>query len=412
MRQRIYQRIPFWGWAVAVGCLLIKFFSAGIGFYSNSIFLLPLQAEFGTPRTTISQGFALVGLIAGLLMPLVGVIVDRWGPRFSLLTGVIGSLSIFFLLSRMTELWHFYALVVVQGFIFPFVGLLPGQALIGRWFVRRRGRAMGLMMAGIGLGGLVMPPVNGWIIELAGWRTAYVVGAILMAGIALPAALFLLRDDPAQLGQHPDGSSEPPTVFQSASGGVSLPEALHSWAFWALTMAAGLIMGCIGLMSLHVPAMLQDAGLSLSQAGVFLGLTMGFSVVGRLSIGGLADRLDPRLVLGAIAALMGVGALNMLAPASPLARVAYVVMFGIGLGGSATAVPLVMQAVFGMGSFGRIYGLTNVVMALAMALGNYLGGWVYDTWGGYVYAVWGVFAAGLAAGLLTLSIGRIAHSSP
>lgn len=407
MLGRQSRRIPFWGWVIVGATMTIQFMAAGNTYYANAVFLVPLQDQFGATRTVISQGFALTNLVAAALVPVAGWVVDRWGPRRSILIGVSGIAVTAFMLSGMAALWQFYLLVALQqGALLPFAGLLPNQSLIGRWFARGRGRAMGLMMAGIGLGGLILPPLSGLIIEHSGWRLAYLVQGLLVAAIAVPAAALLLRDRPEDLRQHPDGAAGPPGDDDAHSNGASFGQAVRARSLWALAAVAFLCYAAHGVMSLQLPAMLQDVGLSVSRASGFLGLMLGLSVVGRLGIGGLADRFGNRRVLAVAAAGLGFSSLLVLARASSLGRISYVVIYGIFVGGTFTTMPLTAQSIFGMRAFGRIYVIVMLAVPLGTALGSYLGARVYDWQGSYTGSVLLACGAAVFASLLVLTLRR------
>ncbi len=145
---------PFRGWAIVGATMVIMAVVGGFGYYSPSVYLVPLQNFFYVNRTAISLGSSVTSLFAGITAPLVGIFVDRFGPRRAIILGIIGLIVSYLALSRMHDLWHYYVLLAFQGLVLPFTGLIPHQALIGLWFVRRRGRAMGMTMAGLGLGGL------------------------------------------------------------------------------------------------------------------------------------------------------------------------------------------------------------------------------------------------------------------
>ena len=406
MLKRLHSIVPFWGWVVVGTSMAIMCVVGGYGYYSPSVYLLPLQSYFEVNRTTVSLGVSLTTLGAGAMALLVGIVVDRWGPRRSIILGVTGLAASFLLLSRMIALWQYYALLTFQGMVLPFAGLIPHQSLIGLWFVRKRGSAMGMMMAGLGIGGLLFPWLNGLLIESLGWRSAYLTGGIILGVIPLTAALVLLRNRPEEVGQYPDGM--PTTVNLSAlpTSGATLKQAVRSFAFWGLGLAVLLWAINNGVIMLHLPAMLQDAGMPLKQAGGVLGLMLGVSIIGRLGIGQLADRFEPRTVLAVALICMGLGALPLLAPANPTMRSLFVVLYGVAQGGGATVIPLVVQPFFGMRAFGKIYGLIVMGMTAGFSIGNYLGGRIYDLNGDYTWAVLVASAAGLLAGLFPLILRR------
>jgi len=403
--KRIRRHQPFWGWAVVSICMIVVGFNAGTTNYANGIFLLPLQQYFHTTRTAIAQAVALTSLLAAPILPLLGMILDRWGPRRALLIGLSGLALTLFLLSATNALWQFYVLIIVQqAFFMRFNEPITHQIVIGRWFMHLRGRAMGVTLAGVGIFGLGIPALLGFVIEHYGWRSGYMLAGALVAGLALPAVLLFLLDHPSDVGQYPDGASAPPAMIHTAVHGATFAQAIRSRVLWTLALTWALCYIEYGVMTLQAPAMLQDAGLSVSSSASYLGFMLGVSIIGRLAIGNLADRFS-RVHLLSISLLgMGLGALTMLWPAQPLARLGYVVFYGIGSGGAFTVFPLTVQSIFGLQSFGRIYAVVIVGSLLSTAAGNYLGARIYDWRGGYTAAVWLAAAAATTAGALALTV--------
>ena len=397
---------PHWGWVIAGSCSFLIFAVAGSTFYGTSIFMVPLQNLFSSSRTAIAQAFAVVSLLTGLMAPVVGLFVDKYGAKRCLALGISALAVIYFFYSRMTALWHLYVLVVVQGLFQPFAGGLPNQALIGKWFVHRRGRAMGLAGAGIGFGGLIIPWTLAMIIENYNYQSAYLFTTVLLGGLCLPVVLFLVRDDPAKACKKPDVNVSEHTAQNEihSDEGLTLHEAMRGYPFWGILLGSALVQTTIGLISLHLPAMLQDAGLSLSSSGAYLGIALGIGITGRLLVGELSDRVKPRYLFLVAAAGMGLSSLFMLYPGVVVARGAFVVTYGIFQGAAVTVTALVIHSLFGVRYFGRIYGVIVLASAGSVALGNYIGGLTYDLRGNYTPAVFLACAAGLCAAVLLLCI--------
>ncbi len=401
------RNLPFWGWTTVIVCGTVLGITSGAAFYANSVYLLPLQRFFATDRTVIAQAFALTHLVAAGLLPFIGMLVDRWGPRRVMLLGAAGVALTHFLLSRMNSLWQFYVLIIVQQALFTRCSdLLTLQSLIGRWFVRLRGRATGVTLAGVGVAGLALPALTAVIIERYGWRSGYLLAMALMGGIVLPAILFLIVDSPARLNQYPDGAPEPPSLTYTAASGATFTQAVRSPALWILVLCSTLCYVDHGMVSLQLPAMLEDAGLPAGAAASFFGLMLGVSVIGRLSIGSLADRFSRARVLGLSLIGMGLGSCMLLWPASPIARIVYVFIYGVASGGVFTVFPLAGVALFGLRAFGKIYALVGLATALGTAAGNYLGARIYDWMGNYRAAVVVAIIASTLAGLLALTLKK------
>ena len=374
---------------------------AGTTFYSGSVFLVPLQNLMGTNRTDISKVFAIIMIVNGVLMPVAGLLIDRWGPRRAMIFGMSGLAVVFFLFSRATAVWQLYLIAVLQGIFQPISGGMSNQAIVGRWFKRKRGRAMGLMGAGIGLGGLVVPWLLGVIIETFDIRTAYLFNTGCLLFLNIPIILFILRDSPHSVGLPRDGyeisspsSQEAQENMQVQEAGedkddtlIFLKDAVKTLTFWAVLVSSALGLSMIGIMSLHLPAMLQDAGMSLSVSAGYLGMMLGIGIAGRISVGELTDRIKPRFVYSVAVLLMGLGSLTMLLPQVPLARIAFIAIFGITQAATSTLIPLIIQSIFGVRSFGRIYGPIGLCTSFAIAGGNYLGGYIRDLSGNYNPAI-------------------------
>jgi MFS family permease len=385
--------------------MIVGGFNAGVTVYANGIFLLPLQQHFHTTRTAVAQAVALNSLLAAPVMPFLGMILDRWGPRRAFLLGLTGIGLGFFLLSGMNALWQYYVLVIIQqAFFMRFNEPITQQAVIGRWFVRFRGRAIGIALAGVGIFGVTIPTLLGYIIQHYGWRSGFLTAGVLVVGVALPAVLLFLLDNPSEIGQYPDGANEPPAIIHTAVHGATFAQAIRSPIWWVLALIWALCYLIHGVMTLQAPAILQDAGLSVSSAARYVGFMLGASIIGRLSIGNLSDRVDRLRLLGVSLFGMGAGAAMMLFPGNAAARLGYVILYGIGSGGAFTVFPVTIQSIFGLRSFGRIYAIVITGSVISTAAGNYLGARIYDWRGGYSEALWLSLGCAALAGILALTL--------
>jgi MFS family permease len=263
-----------------------------------------------------------------------------------------------------------------------------------------------MAMAGLGLGGLLFPWLNGLIIDRLGWRSAYLIAAATFVAVPMVVAFVLLRDRPADVGQHPDGLPTQITRSDSPATGVTLPVAVRSPAFWGMALAMLLYATNSSIITLQLPAMMQGTGMPLDEAGGMLGLVLGVSIIGRLGAGQLTDYLDARKVFAMMVVCMGLGVLPLLAPANPVLRVVFILIYGIAQGGTATVIPLAVQSLFGMKAFGKIYGWVVVGMTMGFTTGNYLGGRIFDLRGNYEVAIWLACGVSLLAGTLSLTLRR------
>jgi MFS family permease len=409
-------RSSFYGWWIVAGSFMILFIAVGIGLYASPVFLVPLQEHFGWSRAAIAAGSAVAAVVSGMVSPLVGAWIDKYGSRKVMTFGALVMGSAFLLLSTMTSLWQLYAFNGLAAVGLTCCAWIPIQTLIANWFNKNRGLAMGIALTGIGFGGLVMAPLTSVLITRLGWRLAFAgLGALILAIVAT-VVLAIVRSRPADMGLLPDGeaAAAPGTRgAHDASGlgvGVDLGQAVHTGAFWILatthflwTFASFSILG-------HFVAHLRDVGFEGSISAAALGLTVGASVAGRIVIGYFADSASKRTVMSAALAFSGLSAALLLSIQSPGALPLFVVAYGLGLGGIAVLFPLLIGECFGLLAFGKILGLIMIAATMGGAAGPVLTGRIYDVTGSYRLAFAlhvGVFiAAALAISFLPRPLTR------
>jgi MFS family permease len=368
----------FYGWWIVGASFLILLITVGSGLYGPPVFLIPLQDQFGWSRAAIAGGSAVAFLTAGVVAPLVGVLIDRYGSRKVMTTGALVMGGAFCLLSTIRALWQFYALNVIVAIGITLVAFIPNQTLISNWFHRKRGLAMGIALAGIGFGGLAIPPLAAFVIADFGWRVAYAVLGSLVLLIVVSVTLAVVRSRPRDMGLLPDGE---PVAADPRPG-----EALRTSAFWILSLGHLLwAFGSISLIS-HLPAFLSDQGFESQVAARPLALAIGFSVVGRLSFGLSSDRFTKGRIM-IVALLLHVLAVLCLFRVHAFGALpGFVILFGMGLGGVAVLVPLLVGECFGLRAFGKVLGLVTISATLGGAVGPVVTGRIFDVMGSYQMA--------------------------
>jgi MFS family permease len=292
--------------------------------------------------------------------------------------------------------------------------LVPGQTLISHWFNRLRGRAMGLMMLGIGVGGLVMPPLTAFLIQRIGWRGAFGFFCAAFWLVVVPLVLIFIRSKPSDLGLLSDGasaeagSSNPATA---AITGLPVKRAVMSAAF-ALIFSTYVLQlyGQSGLNLHFAPLLDRHTGFSPQQAANFFGLTLGFSVVGRPLFGWLSDRWSPRGLMALAGLVFAAGTVVLeicfirLEMSSPVPIYVFGVLYGSAVGGSATVLPILIGRCFGLLNFSRILGLVMRGFAVGVVLGPLFAGKVFDTTGSYEIALFTWLAAFILSAVLVLMV--------
>jgi MFS family permease len=408
----------FHGWKLVGALMAILFFAAGGSIYVFPVFIGSFQEEFGWSMTQISSGAAIFAVVMGLSNPAVGTLFARLGARRTMLTAAallaLTSLGYAFLL----DLWMLYAILLVSGFAVAGSTVLPAQTLVTNWFNRFRGLAMGLTMLGIGAGGLVLPPFNELLIRLLGWRLTWGVSCGITLLIVIPLIAIFVRTRPSDLGLVPDGANH-----RDETGGESPPasgltprRAVATPTFWLVVGVFVLQLMGVSALNFHfVPLVDQQIGFTPQQAAVFYGLAVGFSIVGRLLFGWLADRWFPTLLLALtlLLAALGPAAVELLFVRLQLREVnllwLYAVPFGIGSGGNFVVIPVLVGRCFGELHFSKIMGLVMSGSAVGVIVGIPTAGWVFDETGSYEWVLIGCVVGLFLSTLLAVLIRPARH---
>ncbi|MCP4681743.1 MAG: MFS transporter [Desulfobacterales bacterium] len=382
----------FYGWIIIMAVTLI-YSIVEIPVFSFGIYVKPIAGELGWNREVITKAFGLYMLTLGVFGVVGGMLVDRMGPRVLNFIGgiLIGAGLLLSARADSVALFYIgYSFMGGIGFAFIFV---PNQTTIARWFIAKKGLALGIMFAGGGVGTLIATPLLQSCIESSGWRTAFTILGILILCVPVPAALFL-RKDPKEMGLAPLGEGEaapgpgakgagaPPVQTQD----FTLPEAFKTGAFWIYSLAITLMFMGFFMAQVNMVPHATDMGVPAAAAALALGIASGFNAFGRLFMGGVSDKIGTKrsfyicLVVGAIMLfyLISVSATWMM--------FLFVIFFGIAYGGSVPQMPRLISELFGLKSMGAIMGVATMITTLGPALGPVLGGAIYDRTGSYTPA--------------------------
>ncbi|HPQ55262.1 MAG TPA: MFS transporter [Spirochaetota bacterium] len=175
----------FYGWWIVAATFVVLFAGLCTGFYTVSVFLEPLQATFSWTKTQVSLGFTIAALLVGLLSPVVGILVAKFGIKKVQMAGALITGAGLLLMGSIQQLWQYYAVYIILAVGLASVGLVPAQTVISYWFEKKRGLAMGIIMTGIGLGGMAMVYVASQIVIAADWRWSYRVLGFIVLGVVL-----------------------------------------------------------------------------------------------------------------------------------------------------------------------------------------------------------------------------------
>jgi sugar phosphate permease len=376
---------------VAATGFLSLFSLVGIMFYGLPFFYDFWVTDFEWTRATVTSGNALAKLLVGPLFGfLAGWIIDRFGPRRLMLSGIaMGGIALIGL-SQMTSLWQFYVFYLFNALGYMCGGPLPNQVLVSRWFKKSRGKAMGIIYLGIGVGGMLVPQIARVLTANFGWRNALLALGILMVGVAFPMAWFV-KENPEFV------SNEQVSEMESMPFG----SIFKSWPFYLLVIGSMCSIGAVAGTSQNVKLFLSlDLKYSQAEAANVMSIVLGASIVGRLLMGWLADVMPKKYVMIIIYALVAVAIPLLYFTSSPGIIYVFAFIFGVALGGDYMIIPLMAAELFGVKVMGRVMGLVITMDGIAEALAPMLAARIRDVTGSY--------ANGFAALIVLAIIGTLA----
>ena len=394
----------FYGWWVVAACFVLCFLYAGAGFYSFSIFIKPLENEFGWDRAAISLTMSIHFIIGGLTGPFIGKLIQTYGPKKVMTLAAAGSGASFLLVSLTRSLWYYYLIYALLALMLCGIGVVPISSLLANWFDKRRGTAIGAALVGIAAGGFLLAPLLGSITTRFGWKASYIFLGLLVWIVALPIIKFVIKVDPAEVGFAPDGLNRKISAVKAESrvaenglAGWPSGAAFRSRTFWCLAASFFLApMAQLGVLQHQVPLVI-DAGVSPATAATALGLTAGVGGLGKLSFGRLTEIIPFQYVVTLCFGLQALAVLVLGNITSIGMLWLYVAIFGFGMGGVVVLLPLTVGHFFGLTSFGVILGTLWMINAIGGAFGTYASGLIYDYTGTYQYALYLFIAAFLLA---------------
>jgi MFS family permease len=314
----------------------------------------------------------------------------------------MGLMSLYFLTA---SLWHYYAISLFMAVGGSGTTPVSYSKVISRWFDQKRGLALGLAMAGSGLGAFIMPPLAQALITTVGWRQAYVFLGLLAVGVTVPVVGLFLKEAPQMMGLLPDGEmvAQAGTTKQGGQeSGMKSREAWHTGAFWLMLSAFFLMSVSFHGYIIHLAPLLTDRGASAQSAALAMSLGAMGGVLGRAGAGYLLDRFFAPSV--AICFFCGFALGIFLLWSGAVGGLAFVaaVLVGLGLGAEMDILPYLVSRYFGLRAFGEIYSYAFAAFTLGAVIGPLLMGVSFDSTGSYSPVLGGfVVATLMAAGLMT-----------
>jgi MFS family permease len=376
---------------------------ATVSVYATGVFIAPLEQEFGWSRAQISSGQTVMSVFSLLLGPVIGLAVDRFGPRRIGIAGVIAycaGLASFSLTGP--SIWSWWGLWVLLALAAMLIKPTVWTAGVSSMFSAGRGMALSVMLCGTALGSSLTPLVSNWLIDAYGWRTAFVGLGLFWAMLVVPPVFLFFT---SAKDRHRTGVTQATAVRDIV--GVSAREGFLSLTFAKLTIAACVTTIVIVSFTTNLVPILSSQGLTRQEAAGVAGIIGLATVVGRLTGGFLLDRVNGSVVGGVSVALPIISASLLLSfPGDPAMALLAVLVLGLSLGVELDAVAYLATRHFGMRNFGLLFGTISGMLALATGLGPLLVSLVYDHYGSYRPALIAYIPGCILASAMFFAMGK------
>ncbi|MSQ33149.1 MAG: MFS transporter [Dehalococcoidia bacterium] len=399
----------FPGWYIVAGCWLIHFYLVAVFFIGFTNVFNPIRKEMGWTAAATALAFSIQRFEGGIASPIVGFVLDRYGPRKLMLAGMLAVGLSFVLMSRMQHLWQFYGIFLLLSLALSMGFSAPFNVAVVRWFAKKRGRALGIIYTGGSFSAFLIP-LYVLLIQSVGWRTA-----LLYAGLGvwlfLVPATALVRSRPEPYGYLPDGEPLPPgqtagerqatlDASRRASGsGLTARQAVRTPAFWLISAAFALSGMNIGAVIVFiVPHLTSDSvtpgGFSPQAAAFIASLLIGLSGPWRVIAGTLADRIpDKKWIMAGVFALEALAMVVLGLTHSYWMAILFALIMGLPHGASIPVRPAFYGDYFGTRAFATIQGLSGALSVAVGVAGPVMAGLIFDRTGSYAPAFFIMAAA-------------------
>jgi MFS family permease len=381
----------FYGWWIVVVCSSLSLYGSGTFYYGFSTFVKPIVTELGWSLAVVSGAFSFYRLESGIAAPIVGFLLDRIDPRKLVFAGGIVTGGGFIYLSQVTTVLPFYAAIIIisLGFSF-FAGGAVGNPLVGKWFVKKRGRALGIFGAARGLSGLMIPVVA-YLIVLYGWRSALLIMGLFTWFIVLPLS-FALKHSPEKYGLLPDGEPSGHDVHHEQrtvktaeviEADFPLRGVMLTPAFWIITICLFTHQITQAAVFVHLIPYLIDVGIEPTLAAAVVTLVTLTSILGRYGFGWLSDLSNKKWLLFILYILQPIGIFSLVRVHHIMDIIPFVLVYSTAYGGNSVVKAAITGDYYGRKNFGTIYGVIQGISTFGGIAGPLIAGLVYDIKGSY-----------------------------
>ena len=379
----------YYGWWLLAGSIAAMTLGSGVSFWSVGLYIEPLETQFGWSRGEVSGAISIVLLTGGIMGPFVGRWVDTRGARQVILFGAVTTAATYVLLATTTELWQWYVYSAINGVFRQMMFFIPFQALISRWFDRRRGVALSILGTGFSLGGVVVVPPMRLVVDNIGWEASFVFSGIAILVVFIPIGALLVRNDPADVGAQPDGDAVPEGGASPRQlTGLSLRAALRTPHFWLIGIALTcFFFGLFGMLVHQIP-FYESIGVPRGTAALIVSTAALCGAGSRIAFGFIGDRVARfEYVVIAMAISLIFAMLSLLLIPGYIGIAIFIAFWVVGTGGGPIMEAMLLTRMFGIAHFGTLLGAIVVVEEVGLVTSPTIVGWIFDVTGSYDLAL-------------------------
>ena len=393
-------KLPPYRWLLVAALATIVNVGYGTIFYSFSVLLGEGAAAGEFSRTLLSASLGLGVVASGMLAPLVGTLCDISGPRRVFLVGAALGAAGLAAFSRATEGWQVVAAwLLLLGPAMAATFYEPAYVAIDQWFEGPQGRPLGVLTLVAGLSVTIFLPLTQWLVERSGWRDATLTLGIVLLAVVWALSLLIVRDKSREDAKLRD--INPKAVYKSILDSLGYTDR----NFWVISVAFFLGLAATFALLFHQIAYLQDLGFPAGRVAAAVGVIGIISLPARFFIPALGDRVPPRLLIAVIFGLLALSGLLLFGAEQWWRVYLYIALFGTVFGAVLPMRAVIMSKYFGGQLYGRIMGLQQAMLALAIAGGPFVVGTVRDVTGSYTIP-WLAFTAMFATAIPTILAAR------
>jgi sugar phosphate permease len=385
----------FYGWYVAVACGLMMWVTVGVGYYGLATFLRPLQDEHDWSAGVVSGASGLFFVVSGVSAFVVGPAIDRRGPKRMMAVGAVLTGASAAAVGFVETVWQLYLAYAVMAVAYGMGAAVAVGSIMARWFIHYRAKAISLSSTGVSLGGATLVPLGTWLIDKGGLQLGAPVLGLLVVVVALPVLWLVVAVEPREMGLQADGSGGPDAVRPEHRSRVQLhtqyriwtrAEARRTTSFWALLIGFAFALATQTGVLIHQLSFLQEPDKLGSRSAAALAVTVTTigSIVARLVVGQfIADKGDKRVITVVLFVGQAAAVLLYTIVGGTFTIYAVALLFGFTIGNVYMMMSLLTAEIFGIVSFGTVYGVVSLAGQLGSGLGLVFMGWAHDATDGY-----------------------------